>query len=439
MSGKLQFVDNNLGLVNQFGEPDREGAASRVPSGLMQGTFDPGWRKPYLNKYDVPCVNICVPGRTTVEKGKRVHVRKEVPIALLTNQGRMPAIFNSTALPKETWIEYDRQAVRAARRPMRFSQDIKDKNSFGGFNGMAKTILEYEAISDVGEAIVDMTGLGGMRRDTPQWQLRGMPLPITHIGWSYGARQLAVSRATSMPLDTTMAEMGGRRIGETLEKTAIGNQPGLIFGGTGELSGGGAYDITSGVYGVLNFPNVLSSTGTYYSPTGNGRSGTGWIPNDTYDDFLLILQTIRLQKFFGPFSVYTSDDWSPYLDRFYFTTTGVGGVSGLATMTLRKALEQIDGVEQVVPLWHLFSSLTDQSKGGPGLENVTTAYPFTMLFVQHTPEVLRWVNGMDVTTLQWETHGGLGVNFEVMTIQAPQARCDEYGNVGMMKVTFNHS
>jgi hypothetical protein len=117
--------------------------------------------------------------------------------------------------------------------------------------------------------------------------------------------------------------------------------------------------------------------------------------------------------------VYHSNDWDQYLDNDYILTGG-----NVATQTLRERLKAIDGIQDVRRLDFLFSSTTDQSSGGPGLEEVGTAYPFTMIFVQMTPEVARAVNGQDITTIQWPSVGGLRLNFKVMCIQVPQLRAN---------------
>jgi hypothetical protein len=58
--------------------------------------------------------------------------------------------------------------------------------------------------------------------------------------------------------------------------------------------------------------------------------------------------------------------------------------------------------------------------------------PYTMLLVQFTPDVVRVVIGLDITTMQWETHGGMQMNFKVMCIMVPQLRADMNGNTGVV-------
>jgi hypothetical protein len=39
---------------------------------------------------------------------------------------------------------------------------------------------------------------------------------------------------------------------------------------------------------------------------------------------------------------------------------------------------------------------------------------------------------MDITTVQWESHGGMQLNFKVMCLMLPQLRTDFYGNTGIV-------
>ena len=69
------------------------------------------------------------------------------------------------------------------------------------------------------------------------------------------------------------------------------------------------------------------------------------------------------------------------------------------------------------------------------LDFFTPSTPFQLLLVQMTPDVARAVNGMDITTVQWESKGGMQLNFKVMCIQVPQLRADYSGDCGICRCT----
>lgn len=425
------FVDNFQG-INQEGSVVNHGGPEALVHGRGIG-FEKALRRPYIDKNGNLAVTINT-GRYTVEKGQRTPIKEHRLVRDLVNNGVMPAGFvtNATALRKEEWLELDKTVLRAARYRLRAWADLAAASPFGGFNAMSKMILEHETMSDPGEALVDMDGLSEGRGDSPYFQLEGLPLPMTHSDFWIGSRQLAASRNSGTPLDVTKGEASGRRVAESIEKTTIGNQTGITYGGNSTQVGG--YGRTSSVYGYLNFSSRLTKTGL------RNPSAASWTASRTVQDVLACLDQLKANKFFGGdkgFMIYTSNDWDQYLDNDYILTGG-----NVATQTLRNRLRSIEGVADVRRLDFLFSSIPDPDDSaagfkGPGGADVGSAYTFTMIFVQMTPDVAQAVNGLDLTTLQWEAVGGMRLNFKVMAIQVPRLRADFYGNCGILQATFN--
>jgi hypothetical protein len=268
--------------------------------------------------------------------------------------------------------------------------------SFGGFNAMSKMILEHETMSDPGEAIVDMDALTPGRTDAPKFQLEGLPLPITHSDFWYSSRRLAVSRNTGTPLDTTMGEAAGRRVAEQIEKTLIGTVAGATYGVAA------SYSNAPTVFGYATHPDRLLKT--------NLTTPTGSNPASTVDDVLAMRSQLYAAHYYGPYMLYHSTDWDRFLDEDYYIT------SGTPSQTLRSRLRAIEGITDVRRLDFLTNT-------------------FTLLMVQMTSNVARAINGMDITTVQWETSGGMRVNFKVMAIMVPQIRSDFNGNTGILHAT----
>lgn len=373
---------------------------------MIQGCrFDPGYLRPYVDNKGRRCVTINT-GRMVYNNqvGDYFPEKRKVLITDLFRQGIFNPVLNATSLRKEEWIQMDRQVIRAARQRLRAWADLAAANSYGGFNGMAKLTLEYEAMSDPGEAVVDMDGLAQGRTDNPLFKLRSLPLPITHSDFWFSARRLAVSQNSGTPLDTTMAEAAGRRVAEMIEKTLIGVETGVTYGT--QTAGVGTHDGTSTVYGYTNHPNRITYT-TLTTPTGSN-------PEATILNILALRNLMYSYKFYGPFMIYTSTDWDTFLDNDY---ARLGGSN--ANMTLRDRIRKIDDIMDVKRLDFLTSSTN----------------PFTMIMVQMTSDVARAINGMDITTVQWEGVGGLRRNFKVMAIQVPQIRYDYNGVAAIIHAT----
>lgn len=388
-----------------------------------EGT-DANWlraHRPFLrerkNGRTVPCINQAT-GRWTVEKGQRQPIVETVPIANLRDQGMFLPVWNATSLRKEDWIQIDRQVTMVSRERLRAWADAEAAVPYGGFDGMSKLTLEYELMSESGEAVVDFDAMTEGRQDSVLFKLRSLPLPITHSDFYFSERRLRVSR-NSTPLDTTQAEQGSRRIAEMIEKTILGVTDGFSGVSYGaQTAGYAAHDTStpddghgsalgaSTIYGYTTFPHRLTKTNFTTPTSSNGPT--------TYAEVLTAINTLHNQNFFGPFVIYHSTDWSEFMDSPFSTAGGNHPGETLRTMLLKN--ENISDVRRV-----------DWLKASTN--------PFTLLFVQLTSNVVQAVNGMGITTLQWPTIGGMRQNFKIMAIMVPLLKSDYKGQVGILHGT----
>lgn len=398
--------------------------------------FDPALRRPFFGtKSGKPCflVNRAMYGLPNAWTRQDSRGGEARPLqGVITCQdfeqrtGIRSPVANATVFSKEQWLYLDGKINLAARYPLRLWADLSAAVPFSGFNGMATPILEYQALSDPGQAMVDMRGDTMGNRDTPQYQLRGMPLPITHMDFDYDQRTLMTGRIKGTPLEVTTAEAAGRRIGETIECTSIGNLPGILYGGASTQQGG--YDVVSQVFGLINFPNRQTYLQLNLPTTG------GYTVSQTLSDVLAILDQLKANKFFGPFMVYTSNDWDKYMDNDYILTGG-----NVATQTLRNRLRAIPDIKDVRRLDMLFANPPTTNPAASTYKGPTpmglSANPFMLIFVQMTNEVVEAVDGMGITTVQWEEVGGMRSCFKIMTIQATRMKMDFYKNSGVLVAT----
>lgn len=398
------FINAGTGLVTNDGAHILGGrGVGDVGQTLGDVRFEPGLLRPYLNNRGRPvcCVNT---GKTQWdEKTKsRVPVYQEVPIRQLQERGIQSPVFNATSLLKETWIELDKAVVKATRQRLRAWSDLAAKSSRGGFNAMAKTTLEYQNQNDPGEAVVDMDGITDGRSDRPLFTLHSIPLPITHSDFWFTEREIAVSRNGGSPLDTVMAEAAGRRVAEMIERTLIGVETGVTYG-TRSGDAATAHTGTSTVWGYTNFPYRVTKT-DLTAPTGAN-------PEAVMTDVLEMVETMQTNGFYGPYMLYHSTGYSRYLNDDYFRS---GSTS--AVRSLRQRVMEIDGIEDIRRLDFLTSG-------------------YQMILVQMTSEVAQAIDGMGVTTVQWEQKGGMKKCFKVMAIQVPLLKTPYNGVSGILHAT----
>lgn len=384
--------------------------------------FDPGLLRPYLvnDGFGRPtrCVTINAgPRYWCKEKKQFVQPKVQVPVRKLKEKYDIDVpVHNATALRKEEWLRVEDTVIAAARKRLKAWKDLAEANTYGGFDGMSTTILEHETTSDTGSASVDMDGLtDGSTNDLPLYQLEGTPLPITHSSFSIPRRLLNTSRVRGQGLDVTQGEIAGRRVAELVEKTTIGVTTGIVYGGASTQTGG--YGRTSGVYGYTNFPDRLTYS-SIPAPTGNNQSAI-------YDAVLEMLDTLYDANHYGPFMMYHSTDFTRYMNADYGKTytAGTDHAYGFApSMSLRERIKQHNDIVDVQRLDYMTPALLGST--------------FNIILVDlSNPQIARAINGMDLTTVQWEASGGMKLMFKVMCIYVPQLRADYNGNTGILHGT----
>lgn len=356
---------------------------------LLESELDVGALRPYRDKRGNTYIshNYCA----GYDPKTRLPIIKAKPIQT----------FNDTyaTLRVLDWIQLDEAVIRAAKPRLRAAKDLREAGLVYMLpNGIAKTVMQFQQQSDITGATISMDALRASESDRPVFSLVNFPIPIIHKDFQYPLRQLLASRTGYSPLDTTTAELAGRRVAEQVEQLTLGCGVNSNFTTPGQLTGVSSYQWGGGaVYGYMNFPNRI--TYTIFQPT-----VAGWTPQATVDDILNMKKLSQQAFHTGPWMCYAGLYWDPYFDDDYKPTYN--------DTTLRQRLREIDGIIDV----RTVDYIPDQS----------------LLLVQQTTDVARMVIGMDVTTVQWETHGGMQLNFKVMCVMVPQLRTDFYGNTGVV-------
>ncbi len=287
-------------------------------------------------------------------------------------------------LTREAWLQLDSAILRSARPQLKIWGDLVSMGlTYTVPDGMGTTVIQHQTMTDAGQATFSMDGLRQAYRDRPEFDLTGIPLPIVHGDFSFSAREISVSRRSGAPLDTTMAEQETRKVVEAVEKLTLGTLSSYSYAG---------YT----VYGITNYPQRLTKVLT--APT-----DANWTPETTYNEVLDMIQALQDVYFNGPYALYYSMGWTKYLDRDY--SAAYPGV------TLRRKLEGIGDIRWVNKADYLSN--------------------FQIVLVQMSSDVIQAVTGMRITTVQWDSHGGMQKNFKVMAIMVPRIRKNSDNNTGI--------
>jgi uncharacterized linocin/CFP29 family protein len=293
-------------------------------------------------------------------------------------------------LPRDAWVKIDTAVGRGARQPLIAYADLSAQVPFGSFDAMSHMTLEDQQNSTAGQVVIDMDGAGDGKADRYLTIPRSLPLPIIYSDFTLTQRERAVSSNKGLPLETSTAEEAGRACAEAVEDLTLGNITGNVFG-TASIS-----DLASQVFGYTNYTNRVVKT-DMNAPTGS--NGT-----TIETDWLELIQALRDQYFYGPFTAYVSNDYWQFLQKRFSSNEPSAG-------TLKDVLMGIADIKDI--------------KVTPRLTST-----FTVIMVQMTPDVVQAVNGMDFKTIRWDSKGGLVTNYRVMGIQVPRMRSKYDGKCG---------
>lgn len=290
-------------------------------------------------------------------------------------------------LSREEWMSIDKVVIKAAKNRLRAVADVMAEGlTYAVAGGMGKTALETMRQSDINQATISMDGMRESQGDKPVSDLLYLPLPIIHKDFGFSAREVWASRQGSQPLDLSTAALAARRVAELQEELMVGATS-YSYGSSGVIQG------------YINFSD--RNTTEITDPT-----TPGWSADVLLGEVLTMKRISKDDLYYGPWVLYCSTDWETYMDNDYTTSTA-------QPITLRNRLKMIDGIKDVVTL-----------------DNLPTG--FNLVLVQMTEDVVRWVEAMPITTLQWEEKGGMEFRFKVMTIGVPQIRSEITGKCGIV-------
>lgn len=301
-------------------------------------------------------------------------------------QGELAArLVAHATLRKDEWKHYDTAVVKAARIRLGGVSDLVSRGLHHVIsNGLAKTVLEYEDVSDMSDAEVSMDGVTRSDGDRVEFNIKYLPLPIIHKSFYLSARVLEASRTTGEPLDTTGAEQAARRVAEKSEA--------LLFNGSASYTFGGGT-----LYGYTDAPDRNTQT---LSVNWDDAAKTG---AQIVTEVRQMKQKALNARHYGPFGLYVPTAYETVLDDNF-----VSSYPG----TIRERILAIEGIQ--------FVKVSDKLTAN------------NVVLVELMPETARIVEGLPIQTVEWQSQGGMLFHYKVMSILVPQIRADVDGNSGIV-------
>jgi len=338
-----------------------------MASSMAQGNLDVGLMRPYIKSSN---------GRM---------------VGMFVNQDGRERPVQNAVLRKEEWVEYDTALIEAAKIRLRGVADLLGRGlEFNIANGFGKTVLEWETMTELGEAQVNMDAVPQPENDRLEFNLNYLPLPIVHKGFQINARVLAASRNTGSALDTTQAFECSLMVNDKLED--------ILFNGLSSYTYGGGT-----IYGYTDYP--YRTTGNYSEGDWDDISANsiGSVGAIILKDVLAMKADSIADRHYGPWVLYIPTNFETVMEQDY--EPGY-------PKSIRQRLLEVEGLEDIVVADKLAA---DNS-----------------VLVQMTPNVVRMVTGMPLTTVEWDSLGGMVHNYRVMTIMVPQLRADANNRTGIV-------
>lgn len=253
-------------------------------------------------------------------------------------------------------------------------------------NAMGKTIFQWENMTDMEPAITSLSGVDRSDDDRVEFDLNSLPLPITHKDFKLNLRTLAASRERGDALDVTQARVSGRLVAERLELMLF--QGGPTFG-------------SAPIYGYTTHP--ARNQGTFGAGGfNNDWSGGGVSGEQILADVLKMIGLLEADRMYGPYWLYVPSNINMRLEEDFKANSD---------KSIRTRLMEVNRLQLI--------NTPDQLAAS------------NVVLTQATPDVVAWVEGEPLQSVQWDIEGGFVINYKAFTIGVPLIRSDADGRSGV--------
>jgi len=307
---------------------------------------------------------------------------RTVPGRLIANGFNVGALRTNALLHKDEWEELDTMIVQIAADELNGILDLRQFGLTVNLGGLGTIVSQYEQVSDMTPANVNMAAETDDAEDRVEFPLVGVPVPIISKPFRFDIRTLSASRQAGSGIDMTHAETATRKVAEGLEN--------MLFNGSTVMHRGGT------IYGYLNAPARNPVTGATWTTATN-----------IYPNITAMQAALRNDNYRGPY-------------RLYLGTTAFMQTLALipnTSETYRDAIERLPGM-------------------GPGSVRESHYVPAGQgVMVTMRRDVVDLAIGQEIVPLEWEAKGGLLVFYKVFCAMVPRIKADAAGRSGVVHLT----
>lgn len=299
---------------------------------------------------------------------------------------------SESALRATDWTNLDTKLVEAAQQQLVLVDDLISTGLTYNAGDIGTLVAEWDAPSELTDAIVTMDGETGGDRDNQDFSRDGVPIPIIHKEFNLGRRALLAARRSGAALDTTHGAAAARAVARTSEK--------MMFNGY-QIQAAGSQSNRHTIRGLLTHP---------------ARATLGlkvWdAPATTADEILADIQAMirkaeTEELTIGGYRLYLNTSYQ-YLFRQDY--------KAMSEKTLMQRVLEIDGIDAV---------------------RFSTQCPVgQVVLVQWLDSTIDLAVISDIDVIQWKSNTGWTDKFQTYAAWAPRIKSDFDGHLGVVHGTF---
>lgn len=309
-----------------------------------------------------------------------------VAAALLESNFNVNSLRTHDTLRKDEWELFDTKVIEIARERLVGVGDLLSRGlRLPVANALGITRVEWERVSDMEPAEINMAGVTEGEGDRVTFDLEGTPLPIIHKDFKINIRALTASRNLGQSLDTTQVALATRLVSERAEEMLFDGYAGIKMQGSTIL---GYKTATNRNTGSISDWSLVATDG-----------------EAIVQEILAMILALQTDNYNGPYGLYVPIDYYNKLLDDYKAN------SDKSILTRIMELPDIE-----------FIKISRNLPGGGSGE---------VLMVQLSSDVVDMIDGLQPTMLQWESQGGMVTNFKIMSIMAPRMKSDAASQSGI--------
>lgn len=232
------------------------------------------------------------------------------------------------------------------------------------------TSYEFDRVAPVDDATQGMSILNLGDRDLVTFARTAIPVPVTASQFEMDARHRAAGTTLGEAVSLTNVEEHTRAVAEKLEDTLVNGS-----------------DVVIGTNGLPGYTNFASREQLSYSE--DVWTGSITSLETCVADVLAMRTALRDNNFTGPYDLYIPANYDGIIDEDYKANSD---------RTLRERLLAINGIQAI----EVLPSLPDSN----------------VLMVQMTRSVVQAPIGQDITTVTWDTYGGLATRWAILAVMS---------------------